>query len=78
MRRLKRRQRSETPRRRKKQINGDGEEATAAFLINRGHTLEYFFSLKPSAKLFCHAAMELQQKQDADKLKLLAERTVVL
>nr|DAQ49453.1 MAG TPA: hypothetical protein [Caudoviricetes sp.] len=40
--------------------------------------MEYFFSLKPSEKLFCHAAMELQQKQDADKWKLLAERTVVL
>nr|DAQ39072.1 MAG TPA: hypothetical protein [Caudoviricetes sp.] len=35
-------------------------------MVLKGHTLNYFFSLSMTDKLFCHAAMELAQKRELE------------
>lgn len=48
---------------------------TAAFLLLKGHKLEYFFSLSLCEKMFAYAAMEKELKKETDLALLMAGRS---
>ncbi|MBM6824787.1 hypothetical protein [Veillonella magna] len=38
-------------------------------MIERGHPVDYFFSLSTTDKLFCHAVMEAARNREAQQIK---------
>ena len=59
--------------RNKKLIDENWEAATAAFLLLKGHTLEYFFNMSYLDKLFAYTAMRKQQEIEAQKIEFEAQ-----
>ena len=53
-------------------IEEDWEAATAAYLVLKGHPLDYFFSLSETEKLFCLAAMEEEKKEQREQAIVIA------
>lgn len=51
-------------------IEADWEAATAAYLVLKGHTFEYFFGLSMTEKVMCHVAMEKERNERLEVAKL--------
>ena len=54
-------------------IDENWEAATDAFLLIKGHTLEYFFNMSYLDKLFAYTAMRKQQEIEVRKMEFEAQ-----
>lgn len=41
-------------------------------MVSKGHPLSYFFSLSLVDKMFCHAAMEVEDKREGNMAAMIA------
>lgn len=41
-------------------------------MVSKGHPLSYFFSLPLVDKMFCHAAMEVEDKREGNIASMIA------
>lgn len=48
----------------------DWEAATAAYLVLKGHTFDYFFNLTTMEKIMCRVAMDKERKERIEVAKI--------